>query len=30
MAKEGEGVAGAIRSSQDLVGEVSKTCRYVR
>ena len=30
MAKEGEGVAGATRSSQDLAEYVSKTCRYVK
>jgi len=30
MIKEGEGVAGATGSSQDLTGKVSKTCRYVR
>ena len=30
MAKEGEGVVGAIESSQDLTGKVSKTCRYVK
>jgi len=30
MTKKGEGVVGAIRSSQDLAGKVSKTYRYVR
>jgi len=30
MVKEGEGVAGAMRSSQHLTGKVSITCRYVR
>ena len=30
MTKDGEGIAGAIRSSQNLVVKVSKTCRYVR
>ena len=29
MAKEGEGIVGAIGSSQDLTGKVSKTCKYV-
>jgi len=28
--KEGEGVAGAIGSSQDLTGKVCKTYRYVK
>jgi len=28
--KKGEGVTGAIRSSQDLAGQVSKICRYVK
>ena len=28
LAKEGEAVAGATGSSQDLSGNVSKTCRY--
>jgi len=30
IAKVGEGVAGATWSSQDLIGKVSKICRYVR
>jgi len=30
MVKEGEGVAGATGSSQDLSGKGRKTCRYVR
>jgi len=30
MAKEGEGIAGATRSSQDIAGKVSKTYKYVR
>jgi len=30
MIKDGEGIAGAIRSSQNLTGKFSKTCRYVR
>ena len=30
MVKEGEGVASATGSSQDLTGKVSKTCRYIK
>jgi len=30
MAKKDEGVAGAIGSSQDFAGKVSKICRYVK
>jgi len=30
MIKEGEGVAGAIRSSQDIAGKYSKICRCVK
>ena len=28
--KEGEGVAGATGSSQDLIKKVNKTCMYVK
>ena len=30
MTKDGENVASATRSSQDLVGKIYKTCRYIR
>jgi len=30
MAKEGKGVAGTTESSEDFVGKVGKTCRYVK
>ena len=30
LSKYGEGVDDATRSSQDLIGQVSKTCRYVK
>ena len=30
IVKEGEDVAGATESSQDLTREVIKTCKYVR
>jgi len=30
MTKEGEGVAGATKSSENLIGKVIKTCEHVR
>ena len=30
MTKEGEDVASVTKSSQDLAGQLSNTCRYVK